>query len=125
MKICIHESQKCLFTSQHLYLSNTVYNCFYILIKVAFKIIDSLHTLHKKAGCLACCRRLNRVCCLHVVYELIGCIEARAVQTVVRPEGHAEELPVRLNLEVFELPAVPGVFPVTGHEVGELHIVTG
>lgn len=75
----------------------------------------------RQAGSVA---GLGYVCSFYVINKLIRGVKPVAVQPVVRPERHAEELPVGLDLKVLQLATVPRVLSISGHEVGELNVVT-
>lgn len=69
-------------------------------------------------------RYLQRVILL-LVQEHVAGIEARSVEAIVTLERYAKELPVAINVEFFQLTAVPRVLPVSGHVVGKFNIIAG
>ncbi|KAG8250689.1 hypothetical protein J6590_098079 [Homalodisca vitripennis] len=67
-----------------------------------------MYRVAKKTACHHC--RSHRMC------------RITSSGTIVGPERHTEEHPVRFNLKVLELSSEHSALSVACHEVGELHV---
>lgn len=62
---------------------------------------------------------------LLLIQEHVAGIKARSVEAIVTLERNAEELPVAVNVEFLHLTAMPLVFSISDHVIGEFDVIAG